>query len=123
MAIDTAAAISFFTDGFTNISNMDPDGQYVKLTLMMMCQDGKYVPCPVTYEAPAGEFILPSDIKAIAQGVYNNLSTPTSPVIARVYEDGVDYPDIESKRFTFYNDQPNTVYGIAAIATKGVSAR
>ncbi len=112
MAIDITVPTTFFTDGLTTITTLDPNGQYTAMSLAVYCQDGQTVPCAGQYTAPTGEFITPQNVNDICKAVYNNLTTANDFFIRR-YQDGLNLPSGDQVRMMFYNTKLS-MYGIIA---------
>lgn len=117
MAIDTTAVASFFTDGFTNISTVDPSAGYTKMSLSLYTQDGKLFPCSVEYEAAPGDTITPANVADIATKVYNSVKSNANGFAIKNVKDGLDLPSGARFYQSYYNVGLN-VYGVVATLTK-----
>ncbi len=113
MAIDTASVITFFTDGTTDLTKVDPDGKYSSMSISMYTNNNNVQPLGPVYTAPAGEYLMPSDVSTILNGVFTNFTASASTTLFQLRKDGLDNLTNANFWVAAYNGKL-AVYGLVA---------
>lgn len=113
MAIDTASVITFFTNGSTDITQVDPTGKYSSMSISIYTNNNNVQPLGPIYTASPGEYLTPTDVSTILNGVFNNFTTSASTTLYQIRRDGLDDTTNANTWLAAYNGKA-AVYGLVA---------
>lgn len=113
MAIDTASVITFFTDGTTDLTKVDPTGKYSSMSISIYTNNNNVQPLGPVYTTPPGEYLLPSDVSTILTGVFTNFTSDPTTTLYQLRRDGLDDLTNANSWVAAYNGKL-AVYGLLA---------